>query len=140
MSDGSGFVIPGNRGASAPVENDMSGAPWNLVLSDDFDVYRAPAVREMLDAVVGPGVVDMRDVRYLDCSGLGELARVACRIGLRQITLLVAAENVRTLLDMFGFERLFVVVDVSARRRSERPRVLTLAAVSESSAGAPASA
>lgn len=73
----------------------MRAVSQPVVLSGDLAIYGAPAVRLALDSLQGPGVVDMRDVRYLDCSALTELARVARRVGLRDVTLLVASANVR---------------------------------------------
>lgn len=90
----------------------MRALPQPVVLSGDLDIYGAPAVRLVLDCLVGPGVVDMRDVRYLDSSALNELARVARRVGLHEVTLVVASENVRRVLKIVEFEKLFTIVDV----------------------------
>jgi anti-anti-sigma factor len=91
----------------------MSPRSPTVVLSGELDMYGAPAVRRLLDAITGPGAVDMREVRYLDASALTELVRVARRVGARQVTLLVASKNVRKVLDIVGFDEIFTIVDVS---------------------------
>ena len=90
----------------------MRAMPQSVVLSGDLDCYRAAAVRLVLEKLEGPGIVDMRGVRYLDSSALNELARVARRIGLREVTLVVASVNVRRVLQIVEFEKLFTIVDV----------------------------
>ena len=85
----------------------------SVVLSGDLDIYGAPAVRRVLDALDGPGTIDMRDVAYLDSSALAELARVARRVGVGAVTLVVGSENVRRVLEITRFGELFAIVDVS---------------------------
>ncbi len=85
----------------------------SVVLSGDLDIYGAPAVRRLLDALDVPGTIDMRGVVYLDSSALAELVRVARRVGLGEVTLVVASKNVRRVLDLVRFGELFTIVDVS---------------------------
>ena len=81
-----------------------------VVLAGELDLYDAPRVREALDALDGPGVVDMSAVRLLDSSVLNELARVAKRAGPDRVTLIVKSPNVRKVLGIVQFERLFHIV------------------------------
>jgi len=85
--------------------------PRTVTLSGDLDIYEAPAVRAVLDVLDGPGTVDMSAVRYLDSSVLNELARVARRVGAGEITLVVTSANVRKVLRIVEFERLFRIVE-----------------------------
>ena len=73
-------------------------------------------MRDALEPLDGPGVVDMREVRYVDCSVLGELARVARRAGAGNVTLVVASRHVRRILELVEFERLFVIADGFPKR------------------------
>ncbi|GAC1657451.1 MAG: hypothetical protein NVS4B3_24010 [Gemmatimonadaceae bacterium] len=91
----------------------MRARSLTVVLSGDLDISSAPAVRVLLDALDGRGTVDMREVRYIDSSALSELVRVARRVGVGEITLVVASRNVRRVLGLVGFEQLFTIVDVS---------------------------
>ena len=90
----------------------MARSP-SVVLSGELDIYEAPALRRLLDALDGPGTIDMRDVVYLDASALGELARVARRVGRYEVTLTVGSKNVRRVLDVVRFAELFIIDDVS---------------------------
>jgi len=85
----------------------------SVVLSGELDMYEAPTVRELLDALDGPGTIDMREVVYLDSSALAELARVARRVGPGKVSLVVSSTNVRRVLDLARFEKLFTIIDVS---------------------------
>ncbi len=97
-----------------------SHAPTLVVLSGDLDLYEAPRVRDALDALDGPGVVDMSAVRLVDSSVLNELARVAKRAGLQRVTLIVKSPNIRRVLDVVQFERLFhIAADPSAEVATE---------------------
>ncbi len=87
-----------------------SHAPPLVVLSGDLDLYEAPRVRDALDALDGSGVIDMSAVRLVDSSVLNELARVAKRAGPHRVTLIVKSPNVRKVLGIVQFERLFHIV------------------------------
>ena len=97
-----------------------SHAPPVVVLSGDLDLYEAPRVRDALDALDGPGVVDMSAVRLVDSSVLNELARVAKRAGRQRVTLIVKSPNIRKVLHIAQFERLFhIVADPTAQAAAE---------------------
>lgn len=85
-----------------------------IVLSGELDMYEAPAVRAALAALEGPGVVDLTAVTYIDSSALSELARLARRVGLREITLVVTSSKVRRIFTIVGFDALFRIVDGNA--------------------------
>ena len=92
----------------------MRGRSRQVVLAGDLDMYEAPQLRRLLDEIDGPGVVDMRDVRYLDSAALSVLARVARRVGPRAVTLVVASPNIRKVLGLVCFDTLFRIVDARA--------------------------
>lgn len=101
----------------------MRAMPQPVVLSGDLDIFGAPAVRLALESLQGPGVVDMRGVRYLDSSALNELARVAHRVGPCEVTLVVASANVRRVLEIVEFEKLFTIVEVVRPLHGDLPTV-----------------
>lgn len=108
----------------------MGTMPQTVVLSGDLDIFDAPAVRLALETLQGPGMVDLRDVPYIDCAVLTEFARCARRIGPREVTLIVASANVRKVLRLVAFEELFSIVDVVRPINGARA-VDTVRAVSE---------
>ncbi len=81
-----------------------------VILSSELDLYDAPRVRDALDALQGPGVVDMSAVRRVGSSVLNELARVAKRAGRHRVELIVTSPHVRKVLDIVQFGRLFDIV------------------------------
>jgi anti-anti-sigma factor len=95
------------------MEDAMRAEYPSVVLSGELDMYEAPTVRRLLDALDGPGTIDMREVVYLDSSALNELARVARRVGPGEVTIVVGSKNVRRVLDVVRFAELFMIVDVS---------------------------
>lgn len=94
--------------------------PPLVVLSGDLDLNQASRVRDALDVLDGPGVVDMSAVRIVDSSVLNELARVAKRAGPQRVTLIVKSPNIRKVLNAVQFERLFrIVADPTAEAATE---------------------
>lgn len=84
-------------------------ARFVVALSGDLDIYSAPELRRVLDAIDGPAVIDLSDVHLLAAAGLTELALVAERIGCGQVRLVGAQANVRRVLTIVGFDRLFAI-------------------------------
>ena len=80
-----------------------------VALAGDLDVYTTPTACRALDAIDGPAVVDLTEVRLLGAVALEELARVARRVGPRTVTLVGARPQVRRVLDLVRFDQLFVI-------------------------------
>ena len=80
-----------------------------VALAGDLDVYTAPRACRALDAIDGPAVVDLSAVRLLGAAALEELARVARRVGPRQVSLVGARPHVRRVLEIVRFDQLFVI-------------------------------
>ena len=88
----------------------MSRPPSVVVLAGDLDVYTVKRVRAALDPVDGPAIVDMSAVEFLDAAALGELARLARRVGTGTVVLVVPSPQIRRVLDIVRFDRLFRIV------------------------------
>lgn len=86
-------------------------APHVVSLYGEIDLYNAPNVCRPLDAIDGPAVIDLSDVRLLAAAGLTELARVAKRVGYGEVRLAGARPHVRRILRIVEFERLFSIDD-----------------------------
>jgi anti-anti-sigma factor len=80
-----------------------------VALSGEIDLYSAPTVCRVLDAIDGAAVVDLSGVKYLSAAGLTELVRVAKRVGNRTVKLVGAPPHVRRVLEIAQFERLFII-------------------------------
>jgi anti-anti-sigma factor len=80
-------------------------------LSGELDVYGARAACRALDAIDGPAIVDMSEVRFIDGSGLSELARVAKRTGAGNVVLVVPSVQIRRVLAIVRFPELFSIVE-----------------------------
>jgi anti-anti-sigma factor len=80
-----------------------------VALAGDLDVYTTPTACRALDAIDGPAVVDLSEVRLLGAAALEELARVARRVGRRTVTLVGARPQVRRVLEIVRFDQLFVI-------------------------------
>jgi len=80
-----------------------------IALTGDLDVYTTPTACRVLDAIDGPAVIDLSAVRLLGAAALEELARVARRVGPRNVTLAGARPHVRRVLEIVRFDQLFVL-------------------------------
>jgi anti-anti-sigma factor len=86
-------------------------APRTVVtLCGELDVYRAEAVREAFDSVRDAPVVDLSAVTYLDSTVLNELIRLRKRVD-GEIVLVVGSPQIRRVLELVSFARLFRIVD-----------------------------
>ena len=80
-------------------------------LSGELDYFQAPLIRQALDKIAGPAIIDISQVSVLSSSGLTELLRVAKRIGPRKITLAGARSTFRDLLYRAHFDDHFIIID-----------------------------
>ncbi len=95
------------------------GKGWRLVLGGELDLATAPVLeerlRELQDTAVRV-VVDLRELSFMDCSGLGVLVaaqRHARRVHAR-VEVVCAAGPVQRLLTMTGIDQLLEFAEPSA--------------------------
>ena len=85
--------------------------PRELIARGEIDVHTAPALAERVDAVAADGgdiVIDMRDVTFLDSSGLSVLLRTHDRLQPDgRLVLDSPSSIVRRLLEVAGLEGVF---------------------------------
>jgi len=60
----------------------------------------------------GPATIDMTEVTFVDSTFLHALAALKIRFKEQTITLLIGSENIRHLLRIVRFDRLFEIVDI----------------------------
>jgi anti-anti-sigma factor len=84
-----------------------------VILKGDLDFAGTAALRDVLAVLDGPGTLDMRAVRYIDCSALSEFVRLAKRVGAGRVTLIIAAPIIRKVLEICGFQCMFRIEDAS---------------------------
>lgn len=92
------------------------GSTAVVSVEGDLDIFRAPAFGRTLLAAVEAGaqavVIDLRDVPYIDSSGLGAL--VDCAKALSpvhgELTLVVTSPHVLKVLSIMGLDRIFTII------------------------------
>ena len=114
------YTITRERGRA----DDPGRTRTRLVLAGEFDLVARDALEGALTSALRAGdvVIDMQDVTFLDCSGVGVLTR-----GLRQawreghgLQVVNAAGTVRQMLDLTGVTQELITLE-SVRRPTTRP-------------------
>ena len=115
------YTITRERGRA----DDAGGrARTRLVLAGEFDLVARDALEGALTSALRAGdvVIDMQDVTFLDCSGVGVLTR-----GLRQawregrgLQVVNAAGTVRQMLELTGVTQELITLE-SVRRPTTQP-------------------
>jgi anti-anti-sigma factor len=82
----------------------------------ELDLTAAANVREVLAGVTPPATIDFSDVRYIDSSILTELLRFARRIAPHQATLVGLQPQVRRILTLVMFDKMFTLADFRSLR------------------------
>ena len=86
-----------------------------LRLAGDFDVYTAPQLRERVIELVDGGtrhvMADLREVTFLDSTGLGALIGGLKRLRARDgsLTLVIGTDRIRRIFRVTGLDRAFVL-------------------------------
>ena len=86
-----------------------------LRLAGDFDVYTAPQLRERVIELVDGGtrhvMADLREVTFLDSTGLGALIGGLKRLRARDgsLTLVIGTDRIRRIFRITGLDRVFVL-------------------------------
>ena len=84
-------------------------------VAGEIDVYTAPQLREKLIDLVDAGdhriVVDMREVEFLDSTGLGVLVGTLKRVNSAHgsLSLVCAQERILKIFRITGLERVFTI-------------------------------
>lgn len=81
----------------------------SVALMGEIDYQTAATACRVFDVIDGPAFVDLSNVRFLSAAGLTQLHRLATRVGPHTVTIINASPNVRRILDLAKFERLFVI-------------------------------
>lgn len=94
-----------------PLGTAHQGQTRRIELVGEYDISQKPQVAALFGALEpgGPATIDMTKVTYIDSSLLNELVRLRLRFIPHQITLVVGHENVRRLLRIVKFDRLFEI-------------------------------
>ncbi len=86
-----------------------------LRLAGEFDVYTAPQLRERVVELVDGGtrhvLADLRQVTFLDSTGLGALIGGLKRLRARDgsLTLVIGTDRIRRIFRVTGLDRAFVL-------------------------------
>jgi len=82
-----------------------------IALSGELDMSNASDLRASLGSAVGPAVVDLSGVTYLDSTALYELALLRRRVG--SVVLVVPSPQIRRTLEIVGFSKTFRIVEAA---------------------------
>lgn len=88
-------------------------ASITIKLSGDYDLSRKEELAQLFHSLDGgvPIVLDLNGVTYIDSTILRELAILRLRDERRSITLTGARPDVRHILNIVNFHRLFIIED-----------------------------
>ena len=88
-------------------------SPHRIALDGEYDLARKDEIEGLFDSVDGDGavVIDCSNVTYLDSTFLKELAKLRRRSSDRPISLTGVNDNIRRVLEIVGFARLFDIVE-----------------------------
>lgn len=85
-----------------------------IELVGEYDISQKPQIAALFEALHpgGPATIDMTRVSYIDSSFLNELIKLRMRFVPHQITLIVREDNIRRILGLVKFDRLFEIESV----------------------------
>ena len=87
----------------------MEASATMIALSGELDMSNAPVLRASLGTALGPTVVDLSAVTYIDSAALYELALLRRRVG--AVVLVVPSRQIRRTLEIVGFSKTFRIVE-----------------------------
>jgi anti-anti-sigma factor len=92
-----------------------------VALDGEYDLSRKEEVASLFARLVpdGPAVVDMSNVTYIDSTFLHQLALLHFRFKDFPVTLVNVRPNVKRILAIVKFDRLFRFADESAHLRAD---------------------
>jgi anti-sigma B factor antagonist len=93
----------------------LSSDAYLVRVSGELDLHSAPQLENELEDVLRDGatyvLVDLRDVPFLDSSGLGVLLGAANRLGRDGFVLTGLGLESRRVLEITGADQLFTIVE-----------------------------
>jgi anti-sigma B factor antagonist len=96
----------------------LSSDSYLVRVTGELDLYTAPQLDNELEGILRDGavhvVVDLRDVPFLDSTGLGVLLSAAHRLGKDGFVLTGLGPESRRVLEITGADRLLTVVEPSS--------------------------
>ena len=97
------------------VQTSRHGDAHVLTLQGEIDVYTAPRLRQSIADLVTAGarlvVVDMKDIDFLDSTGVGVLVQALRRLQARDgdLVIVVTQEKILKIFDITGLNRAFSI-------------------------------
>jgi anti-sigma B factor antagonist len=99
------------------VQTHITGRAVRLALSGELDLVSTPALERAMDEVAGPDIelilVDLREVKFMDSTGLHLLLRAQQRAhdSGRRFALVRGGDQVQRLFDLTGVAESLTIVD-----------------------------
>jgi len=91
----------------------MEAPSFVITLSGELDLSNVAEMRSSLADAVGPAVVDLSAVTYLDSTALYELGALRKRVG--NVVLVAPSPQIRRTLEIVGYTKIFDIVDDRAQ-------------------------
>lgn len=90
----------------------MNGESSRIELSGEYDLQRRDEVRRIFGSLdCSEILLDFHDVTYVDSSFLNELVVLRNRLPESSITLVVPSAQIRRILEIVDFGRIFTIVN-----------------------------
>ena len=87
----------------------MEAPSFVITLSGELDLSNVAEMRSSLASALGPAVVDLSAVTYLDSTALYELGALRKRVG--NVVLVAPSPQIRRTLEIVGYTKIFDIVD-----------------------------
>ena len=106
------------------IRTEQNGTVCTVTLAGEVDVYTAPMLKEKLVALVESGcvdvVVDLRDVGFIDSSGLGVLVSALRRARERNGTVRIVCtrESILKIFRITGLDKVFPIFSDAAEAQN----------------------
>ncbi len=91
----------------------MEAPSFVITLSGELDLSNVAEMRSSLAGALGPAVVDLSAVTYLDSTALYELGALRKRVG--NVVLVAPSPQIRRTLEIVGYTKIFDIVDDRAQ-------------------------
>jgi anti-sigma B factor antagonist len=105
------------------IRTEKDGTACMVVLEGEVDVYTAPRLKEELVALIEGGcvrvIVDLRNVGFIDSSGLGVLVSALRRARERDgaVRIVCTRENILKIFRITGLDKVFPILSDPAEAR-----------------------
>lgn len=114
--------LPEHRASAIEVLRSLAG-PLAIRLRGDLDLFSSPKLKAVVEKIAAPGsalLIDLRELAFVDSSGLGALVTALRTVRQRGGTLYLCcprASFLRRVLEQTGLIRVFAVLDDPAELR-----------------------